>query len=548
MSGPWTTPETRSLEINLVQRINLGDSLTRSAARYPDHEAVIDGERRMTYRQFDQAVNALAHGLAARGYRKGDALALYSGNSLEFLLTYYACAKAGLVAVPLSLVWREHEIAYVFGHAGVKGVVAEAQLVAALTPSLADYPAVEVIVAPGTADEAAFASLASAHPTLASVAADQPTSPPEVVIADRDPLSYMYTSGTTSAPKGVVSSHLGLYLGSLTAAHEMRFTHEERLGAMMPLFHIAQLNAFTTPVIMVGGTVVLKRGFDAPGLLELIERERLTFVFGLPVMYREAIDHPDARTRDLSSLRRAGYAMAPLPKADLLRAMDTLGCGFSLGFGQTEMVPMTTIFQPEHQISHHGAVGEQIINIQIEIHDESGQRVPTGSSGEIVYRGPHALEEYLANEEATAEAVRGGWFRSGDLGRFDESGMLWFEDRSKDVIKSGGENVASLEVERAIYEADERVKEVAVVGLPHERWIEAVTAFVVPQPGSGLTADDVRAGLGDLASYKRPKSIVIVDDFPRTATGKIQKHLVRQQHASHYDDTHAGDPGDQEEK
>ncbi len=536
----WRTPETRSLAHNLVQRINLGDSLTRSAARHPDHEAVVDGPRRMTYRELDEAVNALAHGLAARGYNKGDSLAILSGNSLEFLLTYYACAKSGLVVVPLSLVWREHEVSYVLGHSSAKGVVVEAQLVESLTGALADHPDVEVIVAPGTPDAAdTYARLAGGGTTVASVAESQPVTTPEVVIADRDALSYMYTSGTTSAPKGVVSSHLGLYLGSLTAAHEMRFTSEERLGAMMPLFHIAQLNAFTTPVIMVGGTVVLRRGFDAAGLLELIERERLTFVFGLPVMYREMIDHPDAAGRDLSSLRRAGYAMAPLPKADLLRAMDVLGCGFSLGFGQTEMVPMTTIFQPEHQISHHGAVGEQIVNIQIEIHDEGGEPVAPGGSGEIVYRGPHALEEYLDNPEATDASIAGGWFHSGDLGHFDETGMLWFEDRSKDVIKSGGENVASLEVERAIYEIDPRIKEVAVVGLPHDRWIEAVTALVITQTGTDLTPEDIQAALTQrLPAYKRPKSVVVVKDFPRTATGKIQKNVLRHDYAQHYEPGH----------
>jgi acyl-CoA synthetase (AMP-forming)/AMP-acid ligase II len=542
---PWSTPETRSLQHNVVQRVNVGDSLTRAAHRDPDREAVVDGERRMNYREFDDAVNALAHGLIARGYAVGDALALMSGNSLEFLVTYYACAKAGIVVVPISLVWRSHEISYVLGHSRAKGVVVEAQLFDSLREALVDHPEVELVIAPGLASATEVASLAATHPTLAEVAERQPRHAPEVIIADRSPLSYMYTSGTTSAPKGVVSSHLSLYLGSLTAAHEMRFTADERLGAMMPLFHIAQLNAFSTPVIMVGGTVVLMRGFEADRLLDTIERERLTFVFGLPMMYRELMDQPTIGSRDLTSLRRCGYAMAPLPRADLLRAMDTFGCGFSLGFGQTEMVPMTTIFQPEHQISHHGAVGEQIINTQIEIMDEEGNLLPRGKSGEIVYRGPQALESYLDNDAATDEALAGGWFHSGDLGRFDETGMLWFEDRAKDVIKSGGENVASLEVERAIYECDARVKEVAVIGLPHNRWVEAVTALVIPQPDSGLTATEVEAAVREkLAPFKRPKSILLVDNFPRTATGKIQKNVLRTDLRDHYDLARPGAEGE----
>ena len=541
----WSTPETRSLQHNLVQRVNLGDSLTRSAHRTPERDAVVDGERRLTYREFDDAVNALAQGLIARGYAVGDALALMSGNSLEFLVTYYACAKAGIVVVPISLVWRAHEITYVLGHSRAKGIVVEAHLLDSLGASLRDRPDLDLLIAPGTASAEELARLAAEQTTLAEVAAGQPPGPPEVVIADRAPLSYMYTSGTTSAPKGVVSSHLALYLGSLTAAHEMRFTAEDRLGAMMPLFHIAQLNAFSTPVIMVGGTVVLMRGFEAERLLDTIERERLTFVFGLPVMYRELMEHPTVGDRDLASLRRCGYAMAPLPKADLLRAMDTFGCGFSLGFGQTEMVPMTTIFQPEQQISHHGAVGEQIVNTQIEIMDEDGRLLPRGESGEIVYRGPQALENYLDDDSATAKVIEGGWFHSGDLGHLDQSGMLWFEDRAKDVIKTGGENVASLEIERAIYECDSRVKEVAVVGLPHDRWMEAVTALVIAHPGSDLTAEDVESSLRErLAPFKRPKSILLVTDFPRTATGKIQKNVIRTDLCDHYHHTREGARGD----
>jgi acyl-CoA synthetase (AMP-forming)/AMP-acid ligase II len=425
----------------------------------------------------------------------------------------------------------------VLNHSQARGVVVEAQLVPAVEVALADAPGVrDVFVAPGTAEPDVLTEAVSRHADFADLSSDQQADSVEVLVPDRAPLSYMYTSGTTSAPKGVVSSHLALYMGSVTAAHEMRFTSADRLGAMMPLFHIAQLNAFTTPTILVGGTVVLKRGFDAPGLLELIEKEKLTFVFGLPIMYRELIDHPDALTRDLSSLRRAGYAMAPIPRQDLLRAMDVLGCEFSLGFGQTEMVPMTTIFQPEQQLTHHGSVGTQIINVQIEIMDEDGNLLPRGQSGEIVYRGPHAMEGYLDNPAATDEAIRDGWFHSGDLGRLDPDGVLWFEDRSKDVIKSGGENVASLEVERAILECDPRIKEVAVVGLPHPRWVEAVTALVIAHPGADLTSAEIETAVRThLAGFKAPKSVVIVDDFPRTATGKIQKNVLRDNYRHHYD-------------
>jgi acyl-CoA synthetase (AMP-forming)/AMP-acid ligase II len=227
--------------------------------------------------------------------------------------------------------------------------------------------------------------------------------------------------------------------------------------------------------------------------------------------------------------------MAPIPKADLVRAMDAFGCEFSLGFGQTEMVPMTTIFQPEQQLSHHSSVGTQVVNIQIEIMDDAGNLLPRGSSGEIVYRGPHALEGYLRDEVATREAMRFGWFHSGDLGHMDPDGVLWFEDRTKDVIKTGGENVASLEVERALYEAEPGIKEAAVIGLPHPRWVEAVTALVIPHPGVTLSSDQVmEAASRVLAAYKRPKSVIVTDNFPRTATGKIQKNQLRQMYADHY--------------
>jgi len=261
-------------------------------------------------------------------------------------------------------------------------------------------------------------------------------------------------------------------------------------------------------------------------------------MFALPMMYRALVERPDIRDRDLSSLTRAAYAMAPMPDVLLRRCLDVFGCGFYLAFGQTEMSPVTTFFRPEHQLSHAGAVGTQVVNVQIGIMDGDGRLLPRGEQGEIVYRSPQALNEYLHNPEATAEAFAHGWFHSGDVGRLDPDGMLWFTDRNKDVIKTGGENVASIEVEKAVYAADPDVAEAVVVGLPHERWSEAITAVVVARPGAELTAESLLARLrGHLDPYKIPKSVIVVDELPKTSTGKIRKNVVRERFASHYVDS-----------
>jgi acyl-CoA synthetase (AMP-forming)/AMP-acid ligase II len=526
-----------SLEANLVRRVNVADLLRRTAARLPAHLAVVDGDRRLSYAELDAAVNRLAHALWREGFRRGDALALVSGNSLEFLETYFACARLGVVCVPVNLGWGPKEIAYVLGHSGSKGLVVEAAFLERTAPALEGIASLEeVVVVPGLAGEEGPPADGRRWLGFDDLVEGAPTSPVEVVVEDRDPVSYLYTSGTTSAPKGVVSSHLAVYLESMAAALEMGLRPSDRTAAMMPMFHTAQLNGFVTPFVTVGGSVVVMRGFEPGLLLELIERERITHIFGLPMMYRALLEHPDLARRDHSSLRRAVYAMAPMPDEDLRRAMEVFGCEFSLGFGQTEMNPLTTVFRPEDQLRYPGSVGTQIVNVEVAIMDDEGNLLPAGSSGEIVYRGPHAMEGYLHDPEATAAAFAGGWFHSGDVGRFDEHGVLWFEDRKKDVIKTGGENVASLEVERALYDAEPRIAEVAVVGLPHPRWGEAVTAVVIPRPGEPLTEAEVLAKAKErLASFKVPKAVVLRDDLPRTATGKIQKHLLRQELADLYE-------------
>ncbi len=529
---------TSQLFDNLIHRVNVGDSLTRTAYRYPEAVAIIDRDIRLSYREFNSWVNRTANALSARGYANGDSLALASANSVEFLVTYYACAKVGIVCVPINLGWRSEEVAYVLGHSKSRGLVIETQLIEAITPAITESPGVsEVFWARGTGEAPTTQVAGRDAIDFVDFASGYSDAEPEHVIDDRDALTYLYTSGTTSFPKGVIGNHTAIYLESMTMALEGRFGSDDRFVAMMPMFHTAQLNCHCTPAVMVGATIYVERGFNASRLLGLIEAEQITQIFGLPMMYREMLEHPDIATTDLSSLRRALYAMAPMPEVQLRRCIEVFDCDFYLLFGQTEMSPTTTIFRPEHQLSHNGAVGTPVVNVHVAIMDESGNLLGQGSQGEIVYRGPHTMTGYLRNQEATDAAFAHGWFHSGDVGHFDSDGILWFADRNKDVIKTGGENVASIEVEKAIYAADTNVAEVVVVGLSHQRWTEAITAFVVPRPGTEIDPDELIAKVKTIIDpYKAPKAVVVVDSLPKTSTGKIQKNLVREKFGHYYEE------------
>ena len=492
-----------ALERNLIQRLNVGDALTRTAWRAPDKEAVVDGDRRFTYGELNAATNRLAHALLERGVSRGDPVLLMAGNCVEFLQSYYALAKIGAIAVPINLLWGPNEVGYVIEHCKPRLALVEP----AFEANVGDL---ERIVTPYELGDASDAE-------------------PQCHVEDRDPLGYMYTSGTTSAPKGVVQTHMNVYMNSLTVGSWLHASASWRYGIFMPLFHTAALGVSTTAILQ-GATCVLLRGFDPVQLLDMIERERLSYFFGLPMMIRALMETPGFADRDLSSLESIGYAMAPMPDEDLRRAIAAFKCEFTLGFGQTEMAPLTTVFPHEDQLEFAGSVGRQIPNVQTAIMDEDGNLLPAGESGEIVYRSPQTMAGYLHDEDATEEAFRYGWFHSGDVGHFDEHGVLWFEDRKKDVIKTGGENVASIEVERALYDAEPRILECVVIGLPHERWGEAITAVVTPRPGESLTEDDViESAKRVLPSFKAPKLVIFRDELPRTSTGKIQKNVLREQ-------------------
>ncbi|MFD9194933.1 AMP-binding protein [Streptomyces phaeochromogenes] len=533
LDTPKEALSERQLNTNLISRVNVGDMLTRSASRAPRALAIVDGQRRLTYEEFNTCVNRVAHGLLRSGYRRGDRLALVSANRAEFLVTYYACAKTGVVAVPVNLGWTARETAYVLDHAQVRGVVVESDRVPTLRETLSGLERVDdVWVLPPTGN--GTVDLPPQWAEYADLAADE-TSEPRCYVDDRDPLQYLYTSGTTSAPKGVVTSHLAVYIESLGGAFDKQLRRGEKMACVMPLFHCAQLNTWCTGLVAIGAAMVLMRGFDADQWLHAVETERITVAFLLPMMIRTLLAREDIRRRDLSSLRLLVYAMAPMPQHELEHAMGAFGCEFALSFGQTEMSPESTFHLPEHQLSHIGAVGTAGVSVEVGIMAEDGRLLPPGETGEIVYRSPQVLTGYLENEQATDEAFRHGWFHSGDLGRLDDDRVLYFVDRVKDVIKSGGENIASIDVEKACFAADPNIADVAVVGLPHEHWTEAITAVVLPRPGTKVDLDALREKLHEsLSGFKIPKSFITVEEMPRTSTGKIQKVALRQTFADHY--------------
>ncbi|MCW8193970.1 long-chain-fatty-acid--CoA ligase [Proteobacteria bacterium 005FR1] len=515
------------LQLNLIHRVCVGDILTRSADLYPTRPAVIDGEGTVTYRELNENANRLGHALLSQGLNQGDVVGVMARNCAEMLLSYFACAKAGLICSPVNLALRGEEIAYCLNDAEARLLIVEGSL----APSAADLPAhlprLEKVF--WTGDDP-HGDIAKSAGTLNELMAGASPAEVEVVIGDRDAVQLLYTSGTTAAPKGVLTSHLAVSFTALSAALTSGLTPDAVALLNLPLFHCAMLNGMVTPVLATGGTLVLMKDFDPAAVGEVIERRRVTTTVFLPVMYEALMAHPANKQRDMSSITRAVYAMAPMPE-ERLKAIHNFfpNADVVLGSGQTEFTPPTCFQRPEHQWSKAASWGTATAMTRVGIMDEQGNLLPRGETGEIVYRGPQVMNGYLNLPEQTAESFKYGWFHSGDVAWIDEDGAIWFTDRKKDVIKSGGENVASIEVERCLMEHP-AVTEAAVIGLPHSRWGEAVTAAVVLKDGSEITEQALLEHCRQtLSGFKVPKAIRFETEFPRTGTGKIQKHVMRRQ-------------------
>ena len=512
-----------------IHRHALGDLLARSAARVPRKTALIWRGERESYAALDEAVNRCANALMAQGIGKGDRVAILSHNHRAFVVLHFAMARLGAIFVPINFMLNADEVAYILNQCGACGFVVEQALIATAEAAIAKAGAgarialrgvIENDDAPGTAP-AGWAPVSQwiAHGNASRI---------DIDIADDDPLQLLYTSGTESRPKGVTLCSRNLIAQYTSCIADLEMSgHDTELHAL-PLYHCAQLHVFLVPDLMLGATSILLPAPDPATILRLIESERVTKLFCPPTVWISLLRHPDFSTRDLSSLTKGYYGASIMPKAVIQELSTRLpqvrlyNC-----YGQTELAPLATVLKPEDQLRKLGSAGQACINVETRVVDDDDQPLPAGTVGEIVHRSPHTMLGYWDDAAKTDDAFRHGWFHSGDLGYVDDEGFLYVVDRKKDMIKSGGENVASREVEEMIYQHP-AVAEVAVFGIPHPRWIEAVTAVIVAKAGHEPSVEELLAFCREkLAGYKAPKYLVLSSTLPKNASGKILKRDLR---------------------
>ncbi|MCW4602887.1 long-chain fatty acid--CoA ligase [Janibacter indicus] len=501
----------------------IGSWPTKHASRTPERVALIDGDTgaELTWADLEARTNALAAALRSKGVRKGDRVAFCCFNSPHVLEIIFAVAKVGAVTVALNFRLSAPELNYVLTDSATTYVFASTQVIETVREACEGTvvrEVTEVTTAQARRDGApsAYEDLIAEHPSERVVTA-----------IDEDDLSMlMYTSGTTGFPKGAMLTH-GNHLWNAinNVAFSEGLTPRDVTLIMAPLFHIGALGIFTLPLAYLGGTSIVYETFSPEGWLDGVEQHRPTMGFLVPAMWGSVIA-AGLDGRDLSSLRYALSGGAPCPLT-FIQAVQDHGVAFIEGFGLTETAPFACVLGPDETVTHAGSVGKPVLHDELRIVDEADQDVAPGEVGELLVKGPNVFHGYWEKPEATAEALRGGWFHTGDLARCDEEGYYHIVDRKKDMVITGGENVYPSEIEQTIYQHP-AVAEAAVIGVPSDRWGEAVTAVVALRPGAELTEDELIAWMRERqAGFKVPKAVHFVDALPRTATGKVLKRELR---------------------
>ncbi len=512
---------------NRITRWVIADIVRRSAYRYPEKPALIFGDSVYTYASLDGAISRVANGLLRLGLQRYDRVAILAHNTSHHVLTWLGTARAGGVYLAINYLLRGKDIAYCINHSEATVFIVEDALYELVAEVRDQMPGVRHWI---WSNQGSGTLAPEGWIDFDEWMDSQSSEKPEVDLFIEDPVQMTYTSGTESLPKGVVltnQSLLAQYMGCIVDGEYA--TDDVNLNAL-PIFHCAQRDVFLTPFFWVGATNVLLPKADVPVILESIERHRATVFFAPPTVWIGLLRHPDFEKRDLSSLRKGYYGASIMPVEVLKEIQRRLPSCQRLYnyYGQTELSPYHTILKPADQLRKPGSAGMGGLNMETVLLDDLCRPIEDPTiPGEICGRGPHVMLMYFKDPEKTEEAMKGGWFHSGDVGVYDGDRYITVVDRKKDMVKTGGENVSTREVEEVIYK-DPRVSEVAVIGLPHPKWVEAVTAIVVPKSGEIIREEEIIARCREeLAGFKVPKAVVILEALPKTPTGKILKRYLR---------------------
>jgi fatty-acyl-CoA synthase len=504
-----------------MRNAGLGSWPERRLRISPDRDAIWFEGTTTSHAEFAARVRRTAGALAALGVRRGDRVAWTGGNHPSALETLYACGQLGAIWVPVNARLAVPEAEYVLTHSGAS-VVVHGRDHGPLADALRDrLPGVRSWVAAEPPADGGAASLP--YEELLAPADPEPRDEP---VSLQDPCLVMYTSGTTGKPKGAVLTHGNMTWNAVNQFMGMDFAQDERTLALAPLFHIGGLNGTVNPALLRGGCAVVVRRFDPAETLRVIEEQRVNSFFAVPTMLDAMARQPEFRSRDLSALRSIGAAGAAVPLPTLRTWLDR-GVTMQQCYGMTEAAPGCTVLDSADAVRKVGSAGKPVFFTDVRVLRPDGTEAAVDEVGEVVVQGPNVMAGYWDEPERTAEVLVDGWYHTGDAGSLDDEGFLHIRDRYKDMIISGGENVYPAEVESALLELD-GVDEAAVIGVPDEKWGEVGLALLVPSPGAALDPDAVRAALRErLAGFKVPQQVRVVDELPKTATGKIRKPDLR---------------------
>jgi acyl-CoA synthetase (AMP-forming)/AMP-acid ligase II len=506
---------------------NFSSIVRHHAVRQGDREVLIDqgGARRITWSTLDKRVDAAAAVLRDAGIGGGDAVGLLLYNYAEFVEVIFAANRVGAMFLPLNWRLAAQEVRYILDHAQAKALVSEAAFYGVLDPVLPTLGRIRLRLSLDPAPPPGW----RAYTPAVEEQLKRGTRVADAEVGEDDLHRLMYTSGTTAHPKGVMLSYANLYWKNLAHILEFGLSSADRTLIVGPLYHVGALDLPGTGMLHAGGSLVILPKFDAKAVLSTIQTEKPTNVWLAPAMVNLLLQDPTVGDYDLSSIRFIidGGEKMPIPLIRKLQAAFP-NAWFADAYGLTETVSGDTFLDKAKVIEKIGSVGKPVAHLELRVVDDAGRDVPPDSTGEIVLRGPKVFKGYWRDPDSTAAAIdAGGWFHTGDIGRLDPDGYLYIVDRKKDVIISGGENIASLEVERVLYETP-AVLECAVVGRPDPRWSEVPMAFVVLRQGQTATAEELIASCeGKLAKFKIPREVRFIDALPRNPSGKVLKRTLR---------------------